>query len=459
MIAWTRYSLWVVLSGALLSCANRSNLVEPAPAWVSQSPVLPGYYIGIGSASKAIHPLDADAIAKANALDNLSREIRVQVQSTSTMNTLQVNDWLSESFQQQSTSSTREDLEGFELVDSYSDEASVMVYYRLNKAEHARIQERKRQAAVEVAMGHLSQAREAADQHAVRKAVDDAVRGLDALRPYMDRPLVHVDESGQETRVAQELLSMVDACVAGLELVANVDELNLKVEDSFRGEVQVSAMFNDHPAANVPLTYSYKRGTLPTRGQSITDNQGTSTVIVEKIEPGNAQATLEVRVDPKAFFDGLPLMHPMREAAKSLQAPPLRITCNLVPIRLHLQVEERAFGKSRDRQVLLPALQESLQQANVLLVSEGELRADDLILVLQADARPGGSGQGFHTMYVDLVGTVKTPNGEVRFTQTETNIKGIQGDPKRATDVAYSKAAEEIQEDFVPDLIQLWHGF
>ena len=54
---------------------------------------------------------------------------------------------------------------------------------------------------------------------------------------------------------------------------------------------------------------------------------------------------------------------------------------------------------------------------------------------------------------------MKTPKGEVRFTQTETNIKGIQGDPKRATDVAYSKAAEQIQEDFVPDLIQLWHGF
>jgi glycerol-3-phosphate responsive antiterminator len=82
-----------------------------------------------------------------------------------------------------------------------------------------------------------------------------------------------------------------------------------------------------------------------------------------------------------------------------------------------------------------------------------------LILVLQADARPGGSGQGFHTMYVDLVGTVKTTKGEVRFTQTETNIKGIQGDPKRATDVAYSKAAEQIQKGFVPDLIQLWHGF
>ena len=76
-------------------------------------------------------------MAKANALDNLSREIRVQVQSTSSMNTLQVNDWLSESFQQQSTSSTNEDLEGFELVDTYNDGQTVSVYYRLNKAEHA----------------------------------------------------------------------------------------------------------------------------------------------------------------------------------------------------------------------------------------------------------------------------------------------------------------------------------
>ena len=143
---------------AVSACSNSQDMVAPAPSWVTQSPVVPGHYVGIGSASTLVYPLDADAVAKANALDNLSREIRVQVQSTSSMNTLQVNDWLSESFQQQSTSSTNEDLEGFELVDTYSDGQTVSAYYRLNKAEHARIQAIKRQEAMNVAAGHLDKA-------------------------------------------------------------------------------------------------------------------------------------------------------------------------------------------------------------------------------------------------------------------------------------------------------------
>ena len=135
--------------------------------------------------------MDADAVAKQNALDNLSREIRVQVQSTSKVNVLQVNDWLSESFKSNSTSTTNEDLEGFELVDTYASETEVLAYYRLSKAEHARIQEAKRQAALALAMGHLNSAREARSLSQIQQAVDASVRGLDVVRPFLDKPLVH----------------------------------------------------------------------------------------------------------------------------------------------------------------------------------------------------------------------------------------------------------------------------
>ena len=73
-------------------------------------------------------PLDADAVAKQHALDNLSREIRVQVQSTSTTRTLQVNEWLSESFTYSSESTTNEDLEGFTLVDTYASDTEVFAF-------------------------------------------------------------------------------------------------------------------------------------------------------------------------------------------------------------------------------------------------------------------------------------------------------------------------------------------
>ena len=82
-----------------------------------------------------------------------------------------------------------------------------------------------------------------------------------------------------------------------------------------------------------------------------------------------------------------------------------------------------------------------------------------MTLVVEADARPGGSGEGISTVYADVVGTVTNNQGETIFTQTLTGIKGIQLDIPRATDVAYGKAAEAMSKEFVPDLVRLWHGF
>ena len=65
--------LMLVVAASLAGCSATKDAAALVPGWALQSPVEPSYYIGIGSASKAAHPLDADAVAKQNALDNLSR--------------------------------------------------------------------------------------------------------------------------------------------------------------------------------------------------------------------------------------------------------------------------------------------------------------------------------------------------------------------------------------------------
>lgn len=455
--------LTTVAMGLLAGCSGGRQTASTAPVWVTESPVNPAYYIGIGSASKAQHPLDADAVAKANALDNLSREIRVQVQSTSQTNTLQVNGWLSESFAQTSTSTTREDLEGYELVDTYSNGTDVVVYYRLSKAEHARIQAAKRQAAIERALGHLASATEAKLQGNAQQAVDAAIRGVDAVRPFMDKPLPATLPSGEEGDVGQALLATLDACIAGIELSTSLETATLFVEDAYSGNVEVQASLNGRPAPNVTLSYTYRRGDLPTRGQVVTDARGMATVRLERFEPHVTQTTLEVRVDPVAFAQGLPIAHPFQTAVRSLQSPPLRLEVALAPVELYVVLDELAFGKTRDREVLGPAIQQALQRANVTLVGSGNARqrtpANTMVLTVQADTRPGGSGQGFTTVYLDLVGTVTDASGATIFTQTKTNIKGIQLDLPRATDVAYDKGRVLMEEEFIPQLVRLWHGF
>ena len=335
-----RHLFWTLTVASLVAatgCAGGKNVASSAPEWTFNSPVLPAHYVGIGSASKLIHPLDADAVAKQQALDNMSRDIRVQVQSSSTVSTLQINGWLSESFSAQSTSTTQEDLEGFELVDTYSTETEVLVYYRLSKAKHAQLQAAKRAAAMDLALGHLDAATQARAQANVQQAVDAAIRGLDAVRPFMDKPLVTTRTSGEEVNVPQALISMLDGSMTGLALATPDSAVTLHVADQFRTQLDVAVLLDGQPASNVRINYRYHRGDLPTRGTATSDARGVAAITLEKFEPGVTATTLEVQVDPMAFVEGLPLVHPFRQAARGLTSAPLRIDVKLAPVDLVLR--------------------------------------------------------------------------------------------------------------------------
>ena len=101
-------------------------------------------------------------------------------------------------------------------------------------------------------------------------------------------------------------------------------------------------------------------------------------------------------------------------------------------------------------------MKQALVEAHIALRNDASQA--DMVLTVQADARPGGSGQGFTTVYADVVGTVTNRRGETLYTKTLTSVKGIQLDLARATDDAYGKASEEMSDTFVPGLIRVWHG-
>jgi hypothetical protein len=258
--------------------------------------------------------------------------------------------------------------------------------------------------------------------------------------------------------VPQALISMLDGSMTGLALATPDSAVTLHVADQFRTQLDVAVLLDGQPASNVRINYRYHRGDLPTRGTATSDARGVAAITLEKFEPGVTGTTLEVQVDPMAFVEGLPLVHPFRQAARGLTSAPLRIDVKLAPVDLVLQVEERAFGKRRDQDILGPSVRQALQQADVRLVQANQA-PNAMVLTLEADARPGGGGQGLQTVYVDMVGTVTDAEGNIVYTQTMTRIKGIQMDLPRATDAAYDKATEQLQDEFIPGLVRLWHGF
>ena len=99
----------------------------------------------------------------------------------------------------------------------------------------------------------------------------------------------------------------------------------------------------------------------------------------------------------------------------------------------------------------MPALKEALKKRMPSCNEAGHR------LHVQADARPGGSGQGFTTVYADVVGTVTNPRGKPQYQNPDVGWR-IQLDLPRATNAVYGMASKRQPDTFVPGLIRVWHG-
>ena len=197
------------------------------PVWVTERPINSSYYIGIAGVSKEEFPYNAAEIARENALNWLAREIRVKVSSSSLLSTLQVNSWVEESFVSNIESTVVEDLEGFNLIDTYESPTEVFVYYRLSKSEYARILAERKQVALGSAYGHYLDAERKISEGAIPGAIERYLMGLDVMSKYLGELNPYTGDDGNHFDLDRALLNGMSDAISGLVLSHDKEEIKL----------------------------------------------------------------------------------------------------------------------------------------------------------------------------------------------------------------------------------------
>ena len=135
-----------------------SLIFSSQPDWVKKRPINNSYFIGIGISSINLSRNYIQS-AKNDALSDLSSEISVTI-SSELIDILTEKSGLSqEEVVSEIRSSTKADLEGFELVDTWEDEYEYWVYYRLSKAKYQANIELKRQNAISLSLDLFKKAK------------------------------------------------------------------------------------------------------------------------------------------------------------------------------------------------------------------------------------------------------------------------------------------------------------
>lgn len=448
----SRFYLFSFVSCLLLlsSCSSNKNVVV-IPSWVNERPINQAYYIGIATVSKHEYPYNAMDVARENALNSLAREIRVQVNSESVLSTLQVNHWVEESFASNITSTVAEDLEGYTLMGSYEDESEVHVYYRLSKAEYARILAERKRVALGIAYGHYLDAERLLKEGSIPLAIERYLIGLDAMSKYLAEENPYVGEDGVEFKLDRALLKGLTEGITKFEIECMYETIEVTLSDNYTKSIKVSVSHEGMYVGGVPLSYNYSRGRVPIRGQATTSGDGLATIVLNDFYPGTKHSILEVELDVQGLVSILQPLSPLKPLVENLNSAPLLVPIELEPPKIRVVGSEKLFGKKVKNKTLIPAIKAELIEHGVDIVDN---TVDDaLVLRVQADTRIGGEGRGFYTAFLNATLSLKDSEGSLVMQKTLDNVKGVQTERKRAGEEAYRKASKKVLGRFIETFV------
>jgi len=431
----------------------QTPVVQARPAWVASRPVSTSDYIGIGLANKGRS--DYQETAKKNALNDLASEISVKVEGNSLLYTLDRKNSFDESFTSTINTKTSEQIEGFELVDSWENGSEYWTYYRLSKAEHARIKAEKKRQAIAQATDLYTRAQASVAAGDLKSAIDQDLRALLAMKAYWgENDEVMIGE--RSVPLANEVYNDLQRLTTGVRLTALPERCALDHDNHFTRELLLRAQFANgnglRDLAQLPLIMSYPGLSGKVTEVRNTDVEGHARTTVQRIDLGVSGPEVLVRLDLEGLVskDLDPTF--VKPLVGSLTVPELRVPIDVKLPKVHMTALEKNLGQPMTEAGAALAIRQELTSKGFRFVEkEGEA---DLLMTVTAGTREGGTSNGFYTAFLDLAIACKDRRTQdVVYTGGKQGVKGVQLAYDKAGIEAYKKAVQDIRQEVVPALM------
>lgn len=442
---------YFLLFSLVLACSPKDvqETEVPKPSWVDQRPIDNSYYIGIGSASKQLDPVNFAQSAKKNALDDLSSEISVTVKSSSFLNTMESNNYFREEFTSNIATYTEEKLEGFEIVGAWEDKSEYWIFYRLSKAQHSAIKEEKKRLAMNSAADFYTKGRAAEAEGNLSVAFDLMFRGLFELTAYWNEVNEFTYE-GQKVFLDNEIFSHIRQMINNIDLKITPASLEVNPDNSFKTEALVSVTLDGKPVPNALHNYKFDDGRFKKYKEFRTDPSGYASLPIRDVNPKNFKNELEVVLELEDLvpndLDPLlinplvaTLQSPVSRAPISLRLPVIYITST----ELNLDNEDQLW--------LASAVSKKLSAEGYTFTNR--IDQADYVVYISAETREGGTSQGFHVAYLNMSILVKNTKDDIIYQSAINDIKGLQLNYRSAGIEAFKKGAKQIEKDICKNIV------
>ena len=424
----------------------------PKPDWLIQQPVDQHYYLGIGSASKNQYGSEAQKSAQDMSLADLASQITVKISSDIVTTLIENGAITKDEYLATARSEAVAELEGHELVDTWQDATYHYVYYRLSKSQYAAIQARKRQAALSLSTDFLGQARAAIELNQFNEAFNDIIQAFIPLLPYLNEAL-EVNVDGQSIILSNEINSLLQSLLSGIELSPNKSDLTVKLGQPITEKLTVLARGNTgQPLGGLPLKIQFRQGAGEVLGNVKTDHEGIGLLQVTSITAALKLQVLEISVDVEELISSVksPVLIGI---INSISPTSTRVLLNVINPSIYLESSESFDGKKLKQLQVEPRIKNHFIGEGFHFVENPE--DADWQVTLQATASRGTEYSGMFTTFADVsLSAIDRKSGAEIYKNSLSRVKGIDLSYENAANRAFSNAADEMITNILPQILE-----
>jgi hypothetical protein len=435
------------------ACAPGRSVSEPEtprPDWVLRRPIIPGYYIGIGWAQKTSNVHQYMNTAKQNALSDLAGEISVTISSNSVLHAFESKLGFREDFSSTIQARTQEELEGFDVVDTWEDQGNYWIYYRLSAAKHKEIKDKRKNDATRISAGMFENALNSRDRGEFRTSLVQFINSMDALKNYFDDPL-QVEFRDRDIQLGNEIFNEISATISQIEIVPLQSQIGIKTGQEIPPSLLRFGVKSRTagPVSDFPLVAAYSE--RPVRNnRTRTDREGIAAFGIDVVRSSKTYETFTVMPDIESILAEAGTDPMIRRMITRFSLPEGVIQINITKPVITVISNEKNLGEELAGGSLRESFRKNAMEAGYL-INENAAESD-YIVEITATTQSGGESGLYKN--VILTGSVmaRLPDGKTIFHREIESIRGSHFDHVRAGEDAFRQAVRRMDSSIFREI-------
>ncbi|MGZ3921674.1 MAG: LPP20 family lipoprotein, partial [Bacteroidia bacterium] len=276
---------------AFTSCKSKKVVATApevaAPLWVSARPNNGFKYVGIGFADKS-KSSGYQMEAKKNALYDLASEIKVDISSNSVLYTVQNNNTFNENFNSLIKLSSSDNIEGYNLIDTYENDKQYWVYYTLDKAEYANIKAQKKQQTVTKASNLIVASYNDEQNQDFSSCLKKRIQAFGVLTPYLSEEINFDPAQTKGIKNVFDLTNLIQQQLQSIFVGAQKEMPQLKPYQQVYAPLVYSLELKNKVALqNFPFIVTSEEEKVKVMDKASTNLVGEIQIKVNSVEPLN----------------------------------------------------------------------------------------------------------------------------------------------------------------------------